>query len=162
MILTVAILLVVLLALGLLLVPIQIFIDTDAAQYYVRIRGLARVSLEPDKKELLRIRVKTLFYERCFYPITTSSKPKPPKKKAKPKRRIKFGKIVRVIRSFQVRRFVLDMDTGDYTANAKMYPVFMLLNQYVASFHINFENRNRLLVDVRNRPYRILKSFVKH
>ncbi|MBO0324276.1 hypothetical protein J0X14_18345 [Muricauda sp. CAU 1633] len=162
MVLTGVILLVVLLALGLLFVPIQIYIDTDTLQYFVRIKGLAKASVEPDKKELLRIRLKVLFFERCFYPIKKSSKPKPPQKKTKHKRKIKFGKIVGVIRSFEVRRFALDMDTGDYVVNAKMYPVFMLLNQYVASFHINFEDRNRLLVDIRNRPYRILKSFINN
>ncbi len=162
MILTVVILLVVLLAFGLLFVPIQIYIDTDTLQYFVRIKGLAKASLEPDKKELLRIRLKVLFFERFFYPIRKSSKPKLPKKKVKNKRRMKFGNMVRVIRSFQVRRFVLDLDTGDYIANAKMYPVFMLFNHYGASFHINFEDRNRLLIDIRNRPFRILKSFINY
>lgn len=162
MVLTGVILLVVLLALGLLFVPIQIYIDTDTVKYFVRVKGLAKASLEPDKKELFRIRLKVLFYKHCFYPIKKSSKPKPPKKKAKHTRKIKFGRIVRVLRSFEVRRFVLDMDTGDYTANAKMYPVFMLLNRYVASFHINFEDRNRLLLDIRNRPYRMLKSFINN
>ncbi len=162
MILTVVILLVVLLALGLLFVPIQIYIDTETVKYYVRIKGLAKASLEPDQKELLRVRLKVLFYEHCFYPIKKSSKPKPEKRKTKHKRKMKFGKIVRVLKSFEIRQFALDIDTGDYFTNAKMYPVFVLLNHYVASFHINFEDRNRLLVDVRNRPYRILKSFVKH
>ena len=162
MILTVVILLVVLLALGLLFAPIQIYIDTDTVKYYVGIKGLAKASLEPDKKELIRVRLKVLFYERCFYPIKKSSKPKLPEKKAKPHRKIKFGKILRVIKSFEVRRFELDLDTGDYIANAKLYPVFMLLNHYVASFHINFENRNKLLIDIRNRPYRILKSFINN
>nr|WP_297782862.1 hypothetical protein [uncultured Allomuricauda sp.] len=158
------ILLVVLLVLGLLFVPIQIFIDTDTGKYYAGLKGLAKASFEPDEKELLRIRLKVLFYERCFYPLTKSSKPKQPtrKKKTKPKKRIAFRKVLRLIRSFEVKRFALDMDTGDYVANAKMYPVFVLLNHYVASFHINFENRNRLVLDVRNRPYRILKTFINH
>ncbi len=164
MILTIVILLVVLLALGLLFVPIQIFIDTDTGKYYAGLKGLAKASFEPDEKELLKVRLKVLFYERCFYPLTKSSKPKQPakKKKTKPKRRIKFRKMVQLLKSFEVKRFALDMDTGDYVANAKMYPVFVLLNRYVASFHINFEDRNRLVLDIRNRPYRILKTFINH
>ena len=66
MILTVVILLVVLLALGLLFVPIQIFIDTDTGKYYVGLKGLAKASFEPDEKELLRVRLKVLFYEHYF------------------------------------------------------------------------------------------------
>lgn len=165
MILISVILLVVLLALGLLFVPIQIYIDTDANTYFAGLKGLAKASFEADEKKLFRIRLKALFIERCFYPLTTSSKPKGPSKSRKKKtrpRKIKLRKLVRVLQSFKVKRFALDMDTGDYVANAKMYPIFVLLNQYVASFHINFENRNRLVMDIRNRPYRILKSFINH
>ncbi|RIV34255.1 hypothetical protein D2V08_09515 [Flagellimonas lutimaris] len=161
MILTVVILLVVLLALGLLFVPIQIFIDTDTGKYYAGLGGLAKASFESDEKELLRVRLKVLFYEHCFYPLTKPSKPTK-SKKTKPKRRIKFRQMVRLLKSFEVKRFALDMDTGDYVVNAKMYPIFVFLNQYVASFHINFENHNRLVVDIRNRPYRILKTFINH
>jgi len=165
MILTIVILLVVLLALGLLFVPIQIYVDTDTNKYFAGLKGLAKASFEPDEKKLLRVRLKVLFMERCFYPLTASSKPKEPSKSKKKKtrpRRIKLRKLVRVLQSFEVKRFALDMDTGDYVANAKMYPIFVLLNQYVASFHINFENRNRLVMDIRNRPYRVLKSFINH
>ena len=162
MLLTGLILLVVLLALGLLFVPIQIYINTDTGKYFFSLKGLARASLEPDQKELLRVRLKVLFFERCFYPIKKTIKPKPKKKKTKRKSKMKIGKIVPVLKSFSVRQFELDMDTGDYFTNAKIYPVFVLLNHYVASFHINFENRNRLVVDVRNRPYRILKSIINH
>ncbi|MDF0715396.1 hypothetical protein PY092_04480 [Muricauda sp. 334s03] len=163
MILTIVILLVVLLALGLLFVPIQIYVDTATNKYFAGLKGLAKASFEPDEKEFLRVRLKVLFYEHCFYPLTKSSKPKPSKKKkTKPRRKIKLRKMVRLLKSFEVKRFALDMDTGDYVANAKMYPIFVLLNQYVASFHINFENRNRLVMDIRNRPYRILKSFINH
>lgn len=165
MILVYVILLVVLLALWLLLVPIQIYIDTDTNQYFVGLKGLAKASFEPDKKELLKVRLEVLFFQRCFYPLKLSSKPKKSskikKKKTRP-RRTNLRKAVRVLQSFEVKRFALDMDTGDYVANAKMYPIFALLNQYVASFQINFEDRNRLVMDIRNRPYRILKSFINH
>ena len=77
MILTVVILLVVLLALGLLFVPIQIFIDTDTGKYYAGLGGLPKASFESDEKELLRVRLKVLFYEHCFYPVTKSIKPRP-------------------------------------------------------------------------------------
>ena len=80
MILISVILLVVLLALGLLFVPIQIYIDTDTNKYFAGLKGLAKASFEPDEKKLLRVRLKVLFIERCFYPLTASSKPKEPSK----------------------------------------------------------------------------------
>ncbi len=164
MILSAVILLVVLLVLWLLLIPIQVFIDTDSNKYFARLRGLAKASFEPDEKELLRVRLKVLFYERCFYPLTKSidQKKQSEKNKAKRKRKVSFKKMLQLLKSFEVKQFDLDIDTGDYVANAKIYPVFVLLNQFVASFHINFEDRNRLVLDIRNRPYRMLKSLFNH
>lgn len=162
MILTAVILFVVLLILGLLFVPIQVYIDTDTSRYFVRVKGLAKVGLEPDEKEIVRVRMRILFFERSFYPITKPPKPKEKvvRQKTKPKKRLKFRKIARLIKTFEIRRFVVEMDTGDYVANAKMYPLFVLLDQFVGSFHINFQDRNRLLMDVRNRPIRMIRSIV--
>ena len=162
MILYVVILFVVLLILGLLFVPIQIYIDTDASRYFVKVKGLAKINLEPDDKEIVRVRMRILFFERSFYPITKPPKPKEKvaRQKTRPKRRLKFRKMVRLVRTFEIRSFAVEMDTGDYLANAKMYPLFVLLNQYVGSFHINFQDRNRLLMDMRNRPIRMIKSIV--
>lgn len=71
-------------------------------------------------------------------------------------------KMLRLVRTFKVQKLRLDMDTGDYVVNAKLYPVFMLLNRHVGSFHINFQDRNRLVMDVRNTPYRLIKSFINN
>ena len=162
MILYVVILFVVLLILGLLFVPIQIYIDTDTSRYFVKVKGLAKINLEPDEKEIVRVRMRILFFEHSFYPITKPPKPKKKvtRQKARPKRRLKFRKMVSLVRTFEIRSFAVEMDTGDYVANAKMYPLFVLLNQYVGSFHINFQDRNRLLMDMRNRPIRMIKSIV--
>ncbi|MEC7263719.1 MAG: hypothetical protein VXW38_08255 [Bacteroidota bacterium] len=163
MILYALILFVALFVLGLLFVPIQIYIDTDAAQYFFRLKGLLKFSLEPDEKEIIRARMRFLWKDRSFYPLARSLKPKkqPDKKKQKSSRR-KFGiwKIFRVLKSFEVREFICDLDTGDYIINAKMYPVFTFLNRYRGHFNINFQDRNHLLVDLRNRPIWIIKAIV--
>ena len=146
MLLTVILLLLVLFVVALLFAPIQLYVNTDTSEYYIRVVGLAKASLEPDNRELLRVRLKTLFFEHSFYPLRKKmmKKGKPAKQKTKRKRKIRFKNFVRLLRSFEVRRFLLDIDTGDYVFNAKMYPIFMLLNRYVASFHINFQGRNIL------------------
>lgn len=148
---------------ALLFVPIQIYVDTSEASYFVSAQGLAKASLEPDPRELLRIRLKIFFLERFFYPLRKSTKPKKIKDRpARKKRRMDARTMLRLARSFEVQKLSLDMDTGDYVLNAKLYPVFMLLDRYVGKFHINFQDRNRLVMDVRNTPYRLIKSFINH
>lgn len=164
MLLTVILLLLFLFVIALLFVPIQLYVNTDTSEYYVRVIGLARVSVEPDKEELFRIRLKTLIFQHSFYPLRRKSEIRKSntEHKAKRSRKVQVRKIVRLLRSFEVRKFVLDIDTGDYMFNAKMYPVFVLLNNYVASFHVNFQDRNLLVIDIRNRPYKIIKSFINY
>jgi len=163
MILYALILFVVLLILGLLFVPIQIYIDTDTAQYFFRLKGLLKFSLEPDEKEVIKARMRFLWVDRSFYPLTKSFKLKkqPDKEKQNSSRkRLGFRKIIRLLKSFEVREFKWDLDTGDYIANAKMYPAYAFLNRYRGHFNINFEDRNQLLVDLRNRPIWIIKAIV--
>lgn len=163
MVLWIIIVTLVLLIVGLLFVPIQIYVDTADATYFVSLQGLAKASLEPDNKEILRIRLKVFFYEHFFYPLRKSTKPKKIEDKpAKKKRRMSGRTMLRLVRSFKVQKLRLDMDTGDYVVNAKLYPVFMLLDRHVGRFHINFQDRNRLVMDVRNTPYRLIKSFINN
>lgn len=163
MVLWIIIVSLVLLVVGVLFIPIRIFVDTAHASYYVSFKGLARASLEPDQKELFRIRLKVFFLEHFFYPLRKSTKPKKiGNRPARKKRRMNARTMLRLARSFKVQKLSLDMDTGDYVVNAKLYPVFMLLDRHVGSFHINFEDRNRLVMDVRNTPYRLIKSFINH
>ena len=162
MVLLYIILFVVLLVAGLLFVPMKFFVDTSKGAYYASLKGLAKASLELDQEELMRIRLKVFFLERCYYPLKPKRAKETTAKKAGRKRKMQFGKVLRLLRTFKVERLSLDLDTGDYTLNAKLYPVFMLLDRHVGSFHINFQDHNRLVLDVRNRPYRILKSFINH
>ena len=147
---------------GILFAPIQIYVNTETSEYYVRVKGLVSAHIEWSTTEILRIRIKTFFMERSFYPIKKYSGQKEKTRKHKPrkKRRVNFTKVLRVLKSFQVKRFLLDIDTGDYLINAKLFPVFVLLDQFLAPFHINYQNRNILIMDLRNRPYRILKQII--
>ena len=165
MFLTIFLILFLLLILYLLFVPVVFFIDTTTNEYYIQLRGLAKVSIVADAKEVLKIKLKITFFNFYFYPLKKKS---PPKKKEIAKRnesrtmkRISLRKSVRVLRSFKVKRILLDIDTGDWILNAKLYPIFGFLNYHVGKFNINFEGRNRLALHLENRPIYILKSFIK-
>lgn len=156
--------LLILLLLGLLLVPIQIYINTANNQYYLQLKGVARANLEGDTEEVIRIKLKVFFTNFYFYPLKKigAAKPKKLKKSTvkKPKKGIPVKKIRRVLNSFKVKELFVDIDTGDYISNAKLYPVFAFLNYYRGGFNINFEGRNQVVLFIQNRPIHIIKSFI--
>jgi hypothetical protein len=155
-----------LLVICLLLVPIILFIDTNTNQYYIQFKGLAKVSIEANEEEILKIKLKLLFMNFDFYPLTKHKKrnKKTHLTKAKSKKKqnrfnLKTG--LRLLKTFKVKQFVMAIDTGDCIYNAKLYPVFAFLNYRIGNFNINFVGRNQLVLHLENRPIYILKSFIK-
>ena len=164
MALTLILSLLLLLILYLLTVPVIFLINTNTQEYSVRVVGLAKATLEGDKNELLRIKLKVPFKNFYFYPFRTKTKTKEKKRKAakitKRGKKFKYKSFVRVLNSFKLKQLVLNMDTGDYILNAKLYPVFLALNYTKGNFNINFEGKNELIVCIQNRPVNIIRSFI--
>ena len=71
-----------------------------------------------------------------------------------------FKKMLRLTRTFKVKTFMLNIDSGDAITNAKLYPIFSLLNYRGGNFNINFEGRNQLILQLQNRPIDLIKSFI--
>ena len=162
---------IILLALGilvtyLLLMPIILFIDTANNEYYIQLKGLARAYIEPHKEEIIRIKLNIFFMKFYFFPINDfikrnkTKKIKPKKHKTKRRKHLSISKGLQVLKTFKVKQFAIDLDTGDVIQNAKLFPAFAFLNYYKGGFNINFEGRNRLVVCVQNRPIDIIKLFI--
>lgn len=153
-----------LLVLGLLFVPLEIHINTSTNQYYLQLRGLARASLEGHEAELIRIRLSVLFRNFYFYPLKKRGtvKRKRIEKERIKKRRRKMAprKIWALLKSFKVKKLLVDIDTGNCISNARLYPAFSFLNYYAGGFNINFQGRNQVVLSVQNRPLYIIKSFI--
>ena len=147
----------------LLFLPIDIVINTSGNQYYARIGVLGRASIEGDENYLLRIKLKTMFLRFYYYPLKKRAKKKNKNKEVSKKYKFKWAHLstaMRVIKSFEVKRFGLYMDTGNCITNARLYPLFSLFNYRGGNFNINFVGENRLDLHMQNRPIRILKSFI--
>jgi hypothetical protein len=155
----------------LLWMPIVLKIDTDTNEYYLQLKGLAKASVLGDDKEVLKVKLNVLFLNFNYYPLRkiraskkkkiASNKGKEDVKKKKNKNWTNEGRRAwRVLKTFEVKQLLVDLDTGDYVLNAKLYPVFFLLNRWEGNFAINFENKNRLALTVHNRPIYILKSII--
>ena len=92
---------------------------------------------------------------------TSNNKAKPPRAKKKRNGSVKFGfrKAIRMIKSFSIKQFYLNIDTGDVITNAKLYPVFAFFNFYTGGFQINFQGENQAIIHIQNRPINIIRSF---
>jgi len=164
--LTIILSLLLLLIIYILWMPIILFVDTQTNEYYVQLRGLAKARIQADKKEVFKIKMKVLFLNFKFYPLR---KKKPSAKSKKIKKynkknsikRIEFKKYLRMLRTFKIKRLFINIDTGDCISNAKLFPLFAFLNQTKASFNVNFEGRNQMVLHMQNRPINIIKSFVQ-
>lgn len=148
-----------------LFVPVTLVIDTSTHQYYIKVKGLAKASIEADEHEIIKIRLRAFRFDFFFYPLKVRSGDKSDKStkavKQSTRKSIPVKKVVRVLKSFEVVDFQLDIDTGNCIANAKLYPVFAFLNFYSRSaLNVNFEGRNRVLLSIQNRPIRIIRSFI--
>ena len=145
--------------------PIVMVIDTRGNQYCIHLKGLAKANVVADEKEIFKIKLKVLFFNFNFYPLNKKTKVLyNNEKKKKPKKRyskqVSFKTGLRVLKSFKIKQFDMNLDTGDCIYNAKLYPIFAFLNHYRGGFHINFQGRNHLILVLENRPIRIIKSFI--
>jgi len=164
MFLTVFLILFFVLIIQLLLIPIVLCIDTNTNQYYIQLQGLAKASIEAHEKEIVRIKLNIFFSKYYFYPLKNLGSDKPKKiegnKKEKEKKGIGFVQSIRILKAFKVKRLLLNIDTGDCILNAKLYPVFALLNFSVGTFRVNFNNQNSMELRMLSRPIYIIKSFI--
>ena len=158
---------VLLLFLALLFMPLNLVLDTRTHEYYVQAAGLAKMRIEGDEKAIIRLRLQALFRSFYFYPIDWIDRPKRieekrerKKKKKKKATKLSLRTILRVLKSFKVKRFWVHLDTGDCIANAKLYPGFALLNYLGGNFGVNFHGRNEVVLHLQNKPIRLLRSFI--
>jgi len=146
--------------------PIVLFIDTKTNQYYLQVKGLVKANIESHEEEFIRIRLRLFFLSFYFYPLRNIgiSKNKKIENSAENKKKIGKGiglkKGLRMLKSFKVKRFLFDIDTGDCILNAKLYPLFAMLNYNIGGFRVNFEGRNRVRLHIYSRPIYLIKSFM--
>lgn len=165
MVLTVILILFLLLLVYLLLAPLVLHIDTAKNQYYLQYKGLAKATILNDEKEVIKIRLNALFTSFNFYPLrktkASGSKRETKEKEARKRKSLMSLKTgFRLLKSFTIKKFLIDIDTGDCISNAKLYPFFAFLNYRFGGFNINYEGRTQLILRMQNRPVNLIKSFI--
>lgn len=148
----------------LLWVPVVLYLNTITDQYYLKVKGLVRVGVEQDPDQWVRIVIRLLFLRFTIYPLRRKdsgrARDSGEAPRGKKRKKMNFKKAIRLLKSFKVRRFWLDIDTGNCMTNARLFPAFALLNHRGGNFHVNFQGRNQLVLELQNRPIYIIKSFI--
>lgn len=146
------------LLLWLLLVPFELEIDTTKGVFRFEWKTIARVLWLPEEGWDV-VKVDAPFFHKKISSAAIKSRRSPRRKvspdapKPAPKRlasKWAWRVVPAVLRSFQVRRCVLWLDTGDYVRNAWLYPVFGLLQNQRIRVVVNFLGKNDLSVLVQN------------
>ena len=146
-----------------LFLPLDLIINTIQNQYYIRAGVLAKARFTVDENYLFRIELRTLGIPHTIYPLRKQKRIKKKTIAKKGKSRFKWSYMktaVRLIRSFELKRFSLQLDTGNCITNAKLYPVFAYFNYLGSDLQVNFKGENQLHLHLQNRPIRIVKSFI--
>jgi len=149
--------------------PFILTLDTDHREYRLTWWGLAQASLVPDDKEIVLVRLRILFLSWVLHPLRSAARAKESGRhesvSTKNSRRRSLRhlprRMWRVMRSFRVQKCVVDIDTGNASLNGWLYPVCWLLSNRKRSLAINFSDRNRADVRVRNSLLRILFAFIR-
>jgi hypothetical protein len=145
-------------------VPVDLKINTTSGVYKVSQFGTVTMSLHPDERPVLRIRV-------FGFAIKTPSaaKEKPLQKKIAKKEKTKQIKSLKawielmngVMKSFRCRRFICKIDFDDVVLNAQLFPVGYFINRGPVMVNVNFEKEYLLDIWIQARIHRIVWSFIR-
>lgn len=149
-----------------MIAPLELRINSAKDQYLLSWKGIAKVEWIPAPDDIL-IRSKIFFWESIYHPLTAmptkkkvAADPESSRKKKRWTWRKWSRRIIRVLKSFQVKAFRVNLDTGDYVYNSYLYPIFWMLNQGNSRLQINYNGESEILLVVQNRLYRILKALL--
>ncbi|MCB2219710.1 MAG: hypothetical protein KQI35_04880 [Bacteroidetes bacterium] len=163
----------------LLLAPLYLYIHTGNSRYEAGMTGLLKVKLVSGAYSLPELLVRVLFFHFRLPLIQLGSKKgKPVKTKKKKKKSIKgmrfnlsrgrmFLKIVwKVVTSFKLKKFFLNIDTGNVVTNAYLFPVFSVLGGKKYELSVNYVSKNELIIHYENNLLtiftHIIFTFIKH
>ncbi|MBS1511600.1 MAG: hypothetical protein JST86_12210 [Bacteroidetes bacterium] len=149
----------------LLLSVIELVVDTriPMAGIHFGVWGSARIW----HKDGWLLYLHVPFYHKTI-PLTGSirkgSKAAPVHKDRPLKKRIPLKKVLKkstaVLKTFSVDEYTLAVDTGDFTVNARLYPLNFLPGARNHLF-INFHNNNFLVLKLHNYPWRMLYALLR-
>lgn len=156
-----------LILLCLLLLPFQFEIDSRRALIAFRWGRIGSASLLFSGEDL-RLFVQLPMWRKSYSLLQPMIKKKGKKQELQKKKKrsgaffkMTRKRIKRLLSSFKILKFRLNLDTDDYVLNAYLFPVFSLLSSRgTPQLGINFEGDFELQLLVENRLIRIIRAFI--
>lgn len=74
---------------------------------------------------------------------------------------LNFKKIKAVLHSFRVKKWFINIDTGDMALNGKLFPwLFTLSFITKRTFRINFIGKTEVFISIQNNAFRMMKAYL--
>lgn len=142
--------------------PFSLIVDTYVNEYRIRWWGIgsAEVLFVPDDI-VLHLQIGP--WGKNFHPLRPSPGKAEKKAKAsskKPGRRAPFHKIRRILKTFTVQEFKLELDSGNYVWNAWLFPIVHSLKPLRHRVLVNFLGRNECRLVVKNQLWKIARAYL--
>ena len=142
--------------LWILIGPVTLYLDTDTSRYHLVLPGIFKAVVVPST-DIFYIRIWIFFIPFRIRPFKSKSSERK-KKPGKPGKKWRLKKLAGgkqmvsdVIRSMQIRKLSLDIDTDDFLLNAWLVPLFSSMNSENIQMKVNFEGTSSLILDLRAR-----------
>lgn len=154
--------------------PLELEISTIKNIYEVRLGKIVHGGLEISNEGVIAIRLKIAWWVKriVLFPPTGEKKETikekevkkaPQKKKKKAPIKNIVGKSISVLKSFQVKRFYLDIDTDNYILNAYLYPVSFAIKQWKGlNIQVNFMGKEEVDILIKNNLLRMGIAFFRN
>lgn len=161
---------IVLIVVYLVTAPFVVEIDSVRELYQLRMHRLASARLHLRESSLMlnmniagwKKEVDLLQQKQKGKMDSAETTRKRTEKSRKRKSKMSMKKIWAVLRTFRVRTFFVNVDTGDMPTNGILFPVLYGLSVWSRrEFHINFVNQNVIRLEVRNSVARVLWAYLK-
>ena len=144
--------------------------DTKNHIYSIVLFGLIRSSVESQHEKFF-LRFEAPFYLRdfdlesaMFNLIEDNLATKKVNKKKSNKSKLGFFKkrmrkrFIRVLKSFKIDKWYVNIDTNDCALNGKLYPLTWAISSIGYPVHINFIGKQDITLIVKNRLAKIIKA----
>lgn len=158
-------LLIILVLAWIIFIPVILFADTASHRYSVH--QLLTFSLAFTPKDSQWIRFKIFGINVSSVQAKEKARPKKKEKKETKQKAKPLASYVRLfkrsLKSLTIKKLVIDLDSGDVVANAKLYPLAILVsNGRNSQMHINFQGQVYAHLEAELRLYVVVGAFIKH
>lgn len=151
----------------LLVIPVRLYINTYSQQYRLSWWRLVIGRIIPtDEGYLLEFHVPGYTRRYPLQELLKSMIRRPPTRQTsrhstkKSVKRPSLRQMRALLRTFRVRELTADIDTGSWWLNTILFPASFFIRRKHMHWRINYQGRRDVVLDVSNRPYRILKTLI--